>query len=128
MKKLILIAFFGLSVLFADATMQKSMNKMENGLSLIQKGFLYNNAELVNLGIKDIESGNKLFGEKEMKDYLPKDKQHMTNQAKLASSKIDEALKEINAHLKNREYMKSHEAFGKVVTACAACHSLVRSW
>ncbi len=129
MKKLVISAILaGATLLCADETMQASMSKMENGLTLIQKGFLYNNIESINLGIKDINDGNELFGKKEMEVYLPKDKKHMTNTAQIASDKIVKSLKELKEHLDSKEYLKSHESYANVITACAACHNLVRSW
>lgn len=129
MKKLIIIASILVSGLFADQmVMHKSMTKMEDGMTFIQKGYLYNNIELVNQGLNDIEAGNKLFTEKAMTDYLPQNKKHMANTAKNQSINIQTAIDAMRKLVAEKQYIKAYEKTTDIMRSCTACHALVRNW
>lgn len=128
MKKLILIALALSTSLFADMVMQKSMTKMEDGLTFIQKGYLYNNVELIKHGMVEIEAGNKLFTSEEMKKFLPENKKHMSNTAHNQSINIQDSLKAMSSLIDKGEYMKAYEKTVDIMRSCTVCHSLVRNW
>lgn len=129
MKKLILIASIFATTLFADQmVMHKSMTKMEDGMTFIQKGYLYNNIELVTQGLNDIESGNKLFTESAMKNYLPENKKHMANIARNQSINIQSAIDAMRKLVDEKQYIKAYEKTTDIMRSCTACHALVRNW
>ena len=75
---------------------------MEQGMALIQKGFLNNNIELINQGNKLVKDGNSLFAEKSsISQYLPENKKHMANIADNASKRIALDVVELEENLKN---------------------------
>lgn len=99
MKILALSALLG-SCVMADDTLASNMSQMENGLSNIQKGFLYNTPALIKNGVGEIHKANALFHDMDAtKKYLPKEKQHMSNIAYNASKRIDTATAELLANL-----------------------------
>jgi len=131
MKKFLLATLAAASFVCAESdvlVMQNSMYKMEMGLNTIQKGFLYNNVDMVKSGIEDIKSANQLFKSTDMKKFLPEDKKHMINIANNSSERIVESLTAMTKYLDKKEMLKSHESFGALINACTTCHSLVRSW
>lgn len=115
--------------LAADETMILNMSQMENGLSNIQKGFLYNAPNLIQGGVSEIQKANALFHNVDVsKKYLPKDKQHMSNIAFNASKRIDSASSDLLKALNKKEYSKAHQSYSEIVNACTACHAVVRGW
>jgi len=62
------------------------------------------------------------------KKYLPKDKQHMSNIAFNAAKRIDSASADLLKALDKKEYSKAHQSYSEIVTACTACHAVVRGW
>ncbi|MFH0710627.1 MAG: hypothetical protein V2A75_10500 [Pseudomonadota bacterium] len=115
--------------LAADETMILNMSQMENGLSNIQKGFLYNAPNLIQGGVSEIQKANALFHNVDAsKKYLPKDKQHMSNIAFNASKRIDSASSDLLKALTKKEYSKAHQSYSEIVNACTACHAVVRGW
>lgn len=113
----------------ADDTLALNMSQMENGLSNVQKGFLYNAPALIKGGVSEIQKANALFHNVDAtKKYLPKDKQHMSNIAFNAAKRIDSASNEMMKALNTKEYSKAHQSYSEIVTACTACHAVVRGW
>ncbi len=130
MKKLVVTVIALASFLFADdvMVMQNSMYKMEMGLNAIQKGYLYNNIDMVQSGINDVRDANHLFKSTDMKSFLPDDKKHMINIANNSSERIEDALSNMEKYLGKHEMMNAHKSFGELINACTICHSLVRNW
>ncbi len=113
----------------ADETLAVNMSQMENGLSNVQKGFLYNTPVLIKAGVNEIHKANALFHDMEAtKKYLPKEKQHMSNIAFNASKRIDAASDELVKALGAKQYSKAHQQYSEIVNACTACHAVVRGW
>jgi cytochrome c553 len=127
-KTLALTALLGCSVMASD-TLTVKMADSENGLTNIQKGFLYNSMPMVRNGIKEVRKANDIFTNvDETKKYLPKEKQHMKNVAYNAAKRINDAADEMEIHLAHNEMGKAQEAYSRIVTACSACHAVVRGW
>lgn len=105
------------------------MAKLENGLINIQKGFLYNNAELIKVGIDEVQKENLVYHKPQaIKEMLPKDKMHMKNAAILTSYRIENASKELREYLRLGQIRDAHSAFSDIVRACTDCHIIVRGW
>ena len=131
MKKIVLTLFAFASFLIADTNIiviQNSMYKMEMGLNTIQKGYLYNNIDVVKSGIADVREANKLFKSADMKSLLPDDKKHMVNIANNSADRIVESLASMEKYINKHEMINAHKAFGELINACTTCHSLVRNW
>ena len=113
----------------ANETLALTMSQMENGLSNVQKGFLYNTPALIKGGVSEIQKANALFHNgDDTKKYLPKDKQHMSNIAYNAAKRIDASSNDLLKALNNKEYSKAHQSYSEIVNACTACHAVVRGW
>ncbi|MDD5717240.1 MAG: hypothetical protein PHW64_05495 [Sulfuricurvum sp.] len=128
LKILALSALIGTGAM-ADDTLVLNMSHMENGLSNVQKGFLYNAPALIKGGVEEIKKSDALFHDvAATKKYLPKEKQHMSNIAFNAAKRIDTASNELIKALDKKEYSKAHQAYSEIVNACTACHAVVRGW
>lgn len=129
--KLYLLSFMVTSCIFAQdlPTISDVMAKLENGLINIQKGFLYNNSELIKIGIDEVQKENLVYHEPEaIQKMLPKDKIQMKNAAMLTSYRIENASKELREYLKLGQMRDAHNAFSDIVRACTDCHIIVRGW
>ncbi len=117
------------SVASADNTLVTNMSQMENGLTMVQKGFLYNNPVQIKEGVADIHTANLLFHNvDETKKYLPKEKQHMSNIAFNASKRIDKATADLLKSLDKKQFSKASQSYSEIVNACTSCHAVVRGW
>jgi cytochrome c553 len=113
----------------ADTTLANNMAQMENGLSQVQKGFLYNNPLWIKNGVTEIHTANLLFHNmEETKKYLPKEKQHMGNIAFNASKRIDKASADLVKFLDKKQFSKASQSYSEIVNACTMCHGVVRGW
>src|SRR5574344_1623337 len=122
LSKLLLIASLATGSLFANDVMQKSMATMEQGMALIQKGFLNNNIEL-------IKEGNKRVSDKStIVQYLPENKKHMSNRAENDSKRITLDVVELEENLKNKAFINAGNSYSDMLNACSNCHSIVRNW
>ncbi|MDD3770819.1 MAG: hypothetical protein AB7U26_05825 [Sulfuricurvum sp.] len=127
-KMMALAALLG-SAAMANETLALNMSQMENGLSNVQKGFLYNAPVLIKGGISEIQKANALFHNADAtKKYLPKEKQHMSNIAFNAAKRIDASSNELIKALNKKEYSKASQSYSEIVNACTACHAVVRGW
>ena len=106
-----------------------AMLSMENGLSNIQKGFLYNNIELIQSGVDIVQKENAAYHNRDvLKAILPEGKKQMENLALITSKRIDNAADEMKSYLALKQMKKAHSAFSDIVNACTDCHTLVRGW
>jgi cytochrome c553 len=117
------------SVAMADKSLETSMSSMESGLNDIQKGFLYNQKSMILDGAKTIVEANKIFhSENSVKKYLPKNKAHMSGIALNTANRINQYSDELKLYINNSEYTKASQAYSDIISACTACHSIVRGW
>lgn len=131
MKRIISVTLtlFLSSMAMADTTLANNMAQMENGLSQVQKGFLYNNPLWIKNGVTEIHTANLLFHNmEETKKYLPKEKQHMGNIAFNASKRIDKASADLVKFLDKKQFSKASQSYSEIVNACTMCHGVVRGW
>jgi hypothetical protein len=127
-KILALSALLGAGAM-ADETLALNMSQMENGLSNVQKGFLYNVPALIKGGVAEIQKADALFHNVDAtKKYLPKEKQHMSNIAFNAAKRIDNASADLIKALDKKEFSKASQSYSEIVNACTACHAVVRGW
>lgn len=107
----------------------RTMLGMESGLANIQKGFLYNNIELVTLGAQTISKENSIYHDRAIiKAILPKGKQQMENAAMITSNRIDNAIAELQMYVEQKDLRKAHSSFMHIVEACTDCHNIIRGW
>ena len=129
LKKLIIASTLLFAAANANDVMMKSMSQMENGMIEIQKGFLNNNIELINKGLKSVKEGNALFSdEKVIAQYLPENKKHLVNVAKNAAERITLSSTVLELNLEEKAYINATNAYSDMLNAWSRCHALVRNW
>lgn len=105
------------------------MLNMENGLANIQKGFLYNNLDLIKNGVDQVQKENAIYHDRKViKAVLPENKKQMENLALITSKRIENATEEMKNYLALKQMKKAHSSFSDIVNACTDCHTLIRGW
>ena len=105
------------------------MINMENGLANIQKAFLYNNIDLIQSGVEQVQKENTIYHDRAViRSILPENKKQMENLALITSKRIENATDEMKTYLALKQMKKAHNAFSDIVNACTDCHTLVRGW
>ncbi len=105
------------------------MINMENGLASIQKGFLYNNLDMIKSGVDQVQKENMVYHDRKViKSILPENRKQMENLALITSKRIENAAEEMKSYLALKQMKKAHSAFSDIVNACTDCHTLVRGW
>ena len=132
LKSILLSLTIASSVSFAQTPAElntKTMIGMESGLNNIQKGFLYNNLDLVKYGADQIIKENKIYHDKKViKSILPKGKQQMENIAMITSNRIDDSIAELKTYIDLKDIRKAQDSFVNIIKACTDCHNIVRGW
>ncbi len=128
LKALLLSSALFVSVNASDV-MQKSMAVMFEGMNEIQAGFLNNQLDMIESGIKKVEEGNNLFSDKDtIVKYLPENKKHLSNVAINASQRLSVDIADLKNNLEQKAYINAANSYSDMINACAKCHSTVRSW
>ena len=105
------------------------MINMENGLASIQKGFLYNNLDMIKSGVDQVQKENMVYHDRKViKSILPENRKQMENLAFITSKRIENATEEMKSYIALKQMKKAHSAFSDIVNACTDCHTLVRGW
>lgn len=113
----------------AETVNASVMLNMENGLANIQKGFLYNNIELIQNGVDQVQKQNVIYHDRKViKSILPENKKQMENLALITSKRIENATEEMKSYLALKQMKKAHNSFSDIVNACTDCHTLIRGW
>ena len=132
MTKIILASL--LSISLAHATDDEKVNamvmlNMENGLASIQKGFLYNNIDMIKEGVEIVSKENMIYHDRKViRSILPDNKKQMENLALITSKRIENATDEMKSYLALKQMKNAHNSYMDIVNACTDCHVLVRGW
>lgn len=111
------------------SSISEIMMKLEDGLNQIQKGFLYNNIELIKSGVNIVQKENMIYHDpKNVLPMLPKNKLQMKNAAILTSNRIENAAKEMKEYLKLKQIRNAYGSYSSMLNACTDCHIIVRGW
>lgn len=133
MKKILWMSIMACGVLFAEGAAKsnqiKTMQTLESALETIQKGFVYNNVDLVNGGIEDLKSSlvdvNAFVINTDAntsKDFNPK-----AYAVTEAASMIKLATKMGDLY-KDGKHDEALDTYTKTLKRCVVCHKIIRKW
>ncbi len=134
MKKYLLMAIVASGVLFAQNTetvdLKKNMQEMEVALAVIQRGFLYNDATLVEGGVRSLQAKAKYIEPPQGKDaeVFGESNTYSFKYAKKQSSKIAVLSDEIWSNFKKGEKYTAMSRYKETLKQCLACHKKIRKW
>lgn len=128
------MAIVASGVLFAQNTetvdLKKNMQEMEVALAVIQRGFLYNDATLVEGGVRSLQAKAKYIEPPQGKDaeVFGESNTYSFKYAKKQSSKIAVLSDEIWSNFKKGEKYTAMSRYKETLKQCLACHKKIRKW
>ncbi len=134
MKKILLLSALAGSLLFAEGALNKSemktMQTLETAMGTLQKGFLYNNENVIKSGVKDLKSTLMDVLEFEIK-VDPKDQGKDFNAKAYVATEVTAIGKLATEVEKLYSEGKKDEAlatYSKTLSRCIVCHKIIRKW
>ncbi len=131
MKKSLLISLLVSSVVFAEGYIQpdrmKNMQEMEAALSLIQKGFLFNNVNVVKNGVKDLKERVK-HTESFIKEGVSKEGINNILYARKQAESITKLADEILKTFEKGDRYNAANSYLETLSKCLSCHETIRKW
>jgi len=132
MNKMLLLSILASTVLFAQQEhiqpdRMKNMQEMETAMATIQKGFLFDNVNVVKNGVKDLQDRVK-HTESFMKDGIGKNGINNMMYAKEQAIAITGMADEILATFEKGDRYSAANNYLLILSKCLSCHQTVRSW
>ena len=134
MKKILLLSALAGSLLFAEGALDKrqmkTMQTLEAAMGTVQKGFLYNNNNVIKSGVKDIKATLMDVLEFEIK-VDPKDQgKDFDAKAYVATevTAIGKLATEIEALYAEGKKDEALATYSKTLSRCVVCHKIIRKW
>jgi len=131
MKRILLMVMLIGSGLVADEVLNKSqmktMQSLEKAMADIQKGFLYNNENVVENGIQELKKnlediGSFVIVNEEDKNF------NAPAYAATETSAISKLADELSTAYKNGKKDEALASYSKVLNRCVVCHKIIRKW
>lgn len=132
MRKALLMLVLVSGVLFAKQEViypdrMKNMADMEVAMATIQKGFLFDNINVVNNGVKDLKRTVK-FTESFIKEGVSDKGINNLMYAKKQAASITSMADEISATFAKGDRYSAANNYLLILSKCLSCHQTVRSW
>ncbi len=145
MKKILLISVLLSSLMLAEnnatdtnstnkveqaLTRVETMQKLEKSMETIQKGFFYNNTEMVKNAVKEFQSNLEnmdafILSVKELENGRNfKPKRYANEEVKVLTQLSDEI---ISSYERDRKY-RATRIYANMMDRCLACHKIIRKW
>jgi len=131
MKKIVLMSILVSGVLFAEgaekANRIKTMQSLEASMATIQKGFLYNNKDVVGTGITKLKEKLKnidSFVIKNEKDESFNAQAYATTETEAITKLADKMETAYNGGKKD----EALTTYTKTLSRCMTCHKIIRKW
>jgi cytochrome c556 len=104
-----------------------NMHLMEKALSTIQKGFLFDNIEVVKNGVRDLKASS-LDTKSYLKEGLSRTGVNTIPYAKKQAADINALADEILATFEKGDRYTAANGYLKILSKCLTCHQDIRSW
>ena len=132
MKKALLMSVLLSAVLFAQQEhiqpdRMKNMADMETAMATIQKGFLFDNINVVKNGVKDLKRTVK-HTESFIKEGISDTGINNLMYAKKQAVDITSMADEISATFAKGDRYSAASNYMLILSKCLSCHQTVRSW
>jgi cytochrome c556 len=132
MNKMLLLSLLASTVLFAQQEhiqpdRMKNMQEMEAAMATIQKGFLFDNVNVVKNGVKDLKD-RVSHTESFMKDGIGKNGVNNMMYAKEQAVAISSMADEILSTFEKGDRYSAANNYLLILSKCLSCHQTVRSW
>jgi len=127
MKKVIAaMALTAITAFASETTITATMSLMEQGVSQVQKGFLYNSKSDLMQGIETIESANSIFSHVDVSTFIQNNSK--VKVTKNINENLEKHLKELKVSVADKKYSDASKKYAKVLNDCVSCHTIIRGW
>jgi hypothetical protein len=120
------------SFAFADYTKEDriaDMVAMEGAMAQIQKGFLYNNNEMIQSGAKVLRNHALTLQPPRIGDTsLSREETYAFMFARKQQRKIDQHAAQLAMKFESGDKYQAMHHFTKILKQCTACHTKLRKW
>ena len=132
MKKALLMSVLLSGVLFAQQghiqpDRMKNMADMETAMATIQKGFLFDNINVVKNGVKDLKRTVK-HTESFIKEGVDENGINNLMYAKKQAEAISSMADEISTTFAEGDSYSAANNYLLILSKCLSCHQTIRSW
>lgn len=131
MKNLLLALMLSNGILCAQEYIQpdrmKNMQEMETAMATIQKGFLYDNVNVVRNGVKDLKE-RVSYTESFVKEGVDKEGFNSLAFARKQAVDITKIADEILLAFEKGDRYNAANGYLKVLSKCLSCHQTIRTW
>lgn len=101
------------------------MKLMQQGMTQIQKGFVFNSKQDIQEGILTVESSNAIFAHVNVADFVKTNKVAV---AQNINKNMTQDLKALKKAVSEAKYSEATKQYAKVLNECVACHTIIRGW
>jgi len=127
MKKIILsLTLTAMASFASETTITATMSLMEEGLSQVQKGFLYNSQSDIVRGVETIESANSIFTHVDVSTFIKNNSKIQVT--KNINANLTKHLAALKTDVKAKKFTDASVQYAKVVNDCVSCHTIIRGW
>jgi cytochrome c556 len=134
MKKILLLSALAGSLLFAEGALNKSqmktMQTLEEAMGTLQKGFLYNNENVIKSGVKDMKATLMDVLDFEIK-INDKDKKKSFNSSAYVATEVTAIAKlvtEVGTLYSEGKKDEALATYSETLSRCIVCHKIIRKW
>ena len=132
MKKILMTVVLLSSMAFASYTKEDriaDMQAMAGAMADLQRGFLYNNNEIIQAGAKVLRDHALTLQPPRMGDKsLSRDQHYAFMFARKQQRKIDQHAAQLAEKFANGDKYQAVHHFTKILKQCTACHTKLRKW
>lgn len=108
----------------ANEAFYTNMSLLEQGLTNIQKGYLYNSDALIESGVNTLVDAHSKLSYADLKDTLPKNAN--TTVYDNMNDEMAKNIEELRKAAQNHNTANAVEAYANVVKNCISCHIAIR--
>jgi len=114
---------------YTKADRVADMQAMEKAMADIQKGFLYNNNDMIQGGVKVLrDHALTLQPPRSGEKSLSRDETYAFMFARKQQRKIDDHAAQLAEKFARGDKYQSMHHFTKILKQCTACHTKLRKW
>ena len=135
MKKFIVLLVFTTLAFSQEYTKKNRIDDMQimaKAMADIEAGFLYNNGDLVEVGVIKLSDAIRRvkppLEEKEEKDPMTRYMNRKVQFTNKITKKIDKKAKLILERFNDKDISQAVQAYTKVIKECISCHTQLRHW
>jgi len=132
MKKILTLVVLLSALAFADYTKEDrvaDMQAMEGAMAAIQKGFLYNNNDMIQDGVKVLRDHALTLQPPRVNDTsITREDTYAFMFARKQQRKIDSYAARVAEKFASGDKYQAMHDFTKILKQCTACHTKLRKW